>query len=168
MMLEHIYAKDGPWDQFAGKDGQMTFDEAQKMDAAIRGEMHKMGIDMPKMKDGSFKRFYTAYDALSEGDGFNKKDARKADNIQEAIRKHLVNWKPTKEQRKAFRPIFKSEVERYEAMKEDSKMRQFYERWMNHKAEKEMKKMNKELYKEGGVFDQFAGKDHMMNIDEAK
>lgn len=51
MMLEHIYAKDGPWDHFAGEDNQMTMDEAMKMQAAINEEAKKMGFDMPEIPE---------------------------------------------------------------------------------------------------------------------
>lgn len=167
-MLKRIYAKDGPWEKFAGKDGRMQLEEGRKMDAAIRAESSKAGFDLPEMKKGLFKRYYTAYDKLSKGDGFTKEDAMKGDKIQNAIRKWLVNWKPSKEQRKAFRPVFKTEIERWEAMDEDSKGYKFFKRWLNHRAEREIKKMNKEMLKKGGAFDQFAGEDGQMSLDEAK
>lgn len=85
-----------------------------------------------------------------------------------AIRKYFVNWRPSKEQKKAFRPIFKTEMERMKALPKDSKMAQFTKRWLNHRAEREMDKMNKEIFKDGGAFDHFAGNDGSMSLEEAK
>lgn len=76
---------------------------------------------MPERPKGFLKKAYNAYNSLSEGNGFTKKDAKDADKIIEGIKRYLVNWKPTEEQRKAFRPVWKEEMRRYHDLDEDSK-----------------------------------------------
>jgi len=86
----------------------------------------------------------------------------------EAIRKHMVEWKPSKEQRKAFKPLMKAELERNEKYDEDSKMGQFFTMWLNNTPEMQamQRKINKAVYKDGGAFDKFAGDDHLLSFDE--
>jgi hypothetical protein len=52
------------------------------------------------------------------------------------------DWHPSKEQMKEFRPIFEMENERYENLSEDSKVRQFWNRWLDGKEDHTIKKMN--------------------------
>ena len=48
-ILGEVYKKDGPWDQFAGEDGRMTFDEASAMNQAIRENVEEdMKEKLPK------------------------------------------------------------------------------------------------------------------------
>lgn len=131
--------------------------------------MAKHGINgMPEMSDEYWKRAYAAYDALSKGDGFTKDDAKKADRIMNAIRKWLINWRPTPEQRKAFMPVWKAEMKRWDSLDEDSKAYKMTQKWLNHRLDRKIHFANKEIMKDGGVWDKMAGDDHQMNLEEAK
>jgi len=88
--------------------------------------------------------------------------------IFNTLRDQFMNWKPTKEMLAAFKPIFAQEMARVEAMKDGGKYKKMWNRWMHGKAKAEMFKMNQEMYKEGGVWDHFAGKDGIMQFEEAK
>jgi hypothetical protein len=66
-----------------------------------------------------------------------------------------------------LRPIWKKELERIDNLDEDSKQYKFAMRWLNHRGDDEMRKMNKEILKEGGAFDKFSGDDHRMSLEEA-
>lgn len=51
-----MYKKGGAFDKFAGEDGRMSFEEAKKMDAAMRAiQSKKFGEALPKWSDKSFK-----------------------------------------------------------------------------------------------------------------
>ena len=69
---------------------------------------------------------------------------------------------------KEFRPIFDMENNRYETLSENSKVRQFWNRWLDGKEDYTIHKMNKEVYKKDGIWDRFAGKDNDMQMKEAK
>lgn len=154
---------------FAGDDGRMTLDEAKKMYAKISKEMGKdIKEKMPEPVKGFMERAYHAYNSLSDGEGFTKKDARKADRIIEHIKDQVRDWQPTPEERKAFKPVWKEEMRRYHELDEDSKQYHFVHRWLNHHAERKVGKMQHEMLKEGGGFDQFSGDDHRMNLEESK
>jgi hypothetical protein len=132
----------------------MTLDEATKMDAAIRQHVEeKYGTKYPKRPEGYFKRAYDVYNALGDGEGFTKDEAKKADKIIERIRRKVTHWKPTKEQMKTFRPIWEHELEKWDELPEDSKAAEFIEKWLNYRAEREMKQVEKAMYKDGGMFD---------------
>lgn len=79
----------------------------------------------------------------------------------------MVNWKPSKAELKAFRPIFRTERKRMESLDEDSKLRHFWDRWMSGRADNDIHDMNLQMFKDGGPWDQAAGKDHMMQLEEA-
>jgi hypothetical protein len=127
----------------------------------------KAGVEMPAPTDQEWADSYKLYNGLSDGEGFTKKDARTADRAIEHIRRKIVNWHPTEAQRKALRPVWKKELERIDNYDEDSKQYKFAMRWLNHRADDEMRKMNKEILKEGGAFDKFSGDDHRMSLEEA-
>lgn len=122
MMQNELYKQGGAWDQFAGDDKHMSLDEARKMDSTIRGHMQSMYKNkMPERPKGYFKRAYDAVDALDKEEGLTKKSSRKADAIVDAVRNWAVTWKPTDEQFKAFKPVWKIHERRYEELPEDSK-----------------------------------------------
>lgn len=76
-MNREIFKKGGAWDHFSGKDHVMQFTEAQKMNNAIREEISKhIGEEIPKYAEGVFKKIYDAYNNLSKGEGFTRKDSR--------------------------------------------------------------------------------------------
>jgi hypothetical protein len=107
---------------------------------------------------------HDAYSSLTPGvkDGWTKKDAMHGQKIMNTLRDQFMSWKPTKEMLAAFKPIFAQEMTRVEAMKDGGKYKMMWNRWMNNKAGAEMFKMNQEMYKKGGVWDHFAGKDGIM------
>jgi len=147
----------------------MTLDEAKAFAAEFKKQMKEHeGIEMPKESDDEWERAYKLYSGLSDGEGFTKDDAKKADRAIEWIRRKIVNWHPTKEQREAFRPIWKNELKRIDDLDEDSKAYKFAMRWLNHRAEDDMHKMQKEMFKKGGAFDKFSGDDNRMNMEEAR
>lgn len=126
--------------------------------------------EWPERPEGYFKRAYDAYNALSEGDGFTKADARKADEIVERIRRELTRWKPTEAQKEAMRPVWEQEMQRFEDLPEDGELHDFAVAWLNGrpKARKAAKMIGKEMYKDGGAFDQFAGDDGMLDLKESR
>jgi len=76
-MNREIFKKDGAWDHFSGKDHVLQFTEAQKMNDVIRKEISKhLGEEVPHYPAGGFKKIYDAYNNLSKGEGFTKKDSR--------------------------------------------------------------------------------------------
>jgi hypothetical protein len=147
----------------------MTLDEARKFDADFRAELAKHHVKgIPQMDDAYWKKAYAAYNALSTGEGFTKADAKKADRIMNAVRKWAVNWRPSKEQVQAFRPLWKREMKRWDSLDEDSKLYKMTQKWLNHRLDRKMHLANKEIFKDGGAFDKMAGDDHSMNLEEAK
>lgn len=123
-MLAEIYKEGGPWDQFAGEDHRMQLDEAHKMDSAMREKMTAMaGEELPTIGDELFDKAYGVYNSFNDPEGFTKKDAMMVDRIMGVIRDKFMGWKPTEEQRKAFLPIWKNEMDRYYSLGEDSKMK---------------------------------------------
>lgn len=126
-MNEFMMGKGGIFDQFAGDDGALNFDEARKMSKSIHKQFaEKMGGDNPEYTDEQFKQIYEAYDNLSEGEGFTKKDSRKGQRIMNAIRKQYKHWKPSRKNRRAFSEMLDNEIERVEEhFGEDSKMYKF-------------------------------------------
>lgn len=54
---------------------------------------------------------------------------------------------------KTFRPIWEHELEKWDELPEDSKAAEFIEKWLNYRAEREMKQVEKAMYKDGGMFD---------------
>lgn len=124
--MDYVYSKGGPWDKFAGDDGHMTLDEAKAFAAEFRKQMKKHeNIDMPDSSEAEWARAYKLYSGLSDGEGFTKDDAKKADRAIEWIRRKVVNWHPTKEQNDAFRPIWQNELKRIENLDDDSKQYKF-------------------------------------------
>jgi hypothetical protein len=63
---------------------------------------------------------------------------------------------------KAFGPLFRQEAMRYADMPFDSKLRKFWKRYVNGHAKKVVKKMNEGIFKKGGAWDHFSGKDGVM------
>jgi hypothetical protein len=169
-MNEFMMSKGGIFDQFAGDDGALNFDEARKMSKSIHKQFaEKMGGDNPEYSDAQFKQIYEAYDNLSEGDGFTKKDSRKGQRIMNAIRKQYKHWKPSRKNRRAFSEMLDNEIERVEEhFDEDSKMYKFMQKWLNGNGNEEMKAMDDAMYADGGAFDKFAGDDGSMSLDEAR
>lgn len=111
---------------------------------------------------------YDIYAAMSKGDGFTKKDARRGARIFDTIRDHMMNWKPSMETRKEFKNILKGEDERYNSLPEDSKLLAWWNEWKAGRADKDVHKMNKHFMSKGGPFDQFSGEDGAMSFDEAR
>lgn len=54
-MKQEIYADGGSWDQYAGDDGIMCFDEANTMNSDFRALMEeKLGESLPEQTEEEF------------------------------------------------------------------------------------------------------------------
>jgi hypothetical protein len=163
-IFREMFKNGGVFDQFAGDDGAMNFDEAKAMNAAMRkGISDQFGEEVPEYKKGQFKNIYKAYNGLSDGEGFTKADAKRADHIMKRLRDDI-----SEETLKEFRPIFRAEAKKYENMPRGAPMKKFWNKYMKNGARKDIKQMNNMMFAKGGMWDQFAGKDGSMQLEEGK
>ena len=163
-MNKKMFEKGGAWDKFSGKDGVLQFEEAKKMNQAIKAATSKkLGEDVPDYQEGQFKKIYDAYNKLSpDVDGFTKEDAKTAQKIMNKIRHKIHKWMPSKEMFKEFKPLFTAEEARYEDLDDDSKIKKFWQRYRNGRAHKDIHEMNRVMFAKGGPWDKFSGKDGVM------
>lgn len=90
-MDKMIYAPGGPWDQAAGDDGVMVYDEFRAYIEAMHAQMEEMlGESFPRYSDEEIDAIYEAYDNLSEGDGYTKLDSMTGKAIFNKIRDHRI------------------------------------------------------------------------------
>lgn len=83
-----LYEEGGLWDHFAGEDGLLSFEEAEKMRHTAMKMMEKhMDMKLPEYPEDFVKKAYKAFDDLNpETSGVSKDDDRLAKKIFEAIR----------------------------------------------------------------------------------
>jgi len=87
-----MYADGGAFDQFAGKDGSMSLDEAKKMNDNFRAMVGKsLGTKIPGYTDEEFKAMYDAYDNLTpKKEGITKESGRRSQRIFDWLRDHRI------------------------------------------------------------------------------
>jgi len=165
-MFREMFKNCGIFDSFAGEDGAMSLKEAKAFNAAMRkGISEEFGEEVPAYKDDQFMKIFNAYSGLSDGEGFNKADAKRADHIMKRLRD---TRDIDEETMKAFRPIFRHEARKYENMPRGAPMKKFWNKYMKNGAKHMIKKMNKGMLGKNGMFDQFAGKDGSLQYEEAR
>ena len=76
-------------------------------------------------------------------------------------------FKVTKAMRKTFAPIFFMERKKHNSLPWGSKARNMWNKWMRGAAKRDQKLLNKVLYRKGGIWDKFAGKDGRMSMKES-
>jgi hypothetical protein len=64
-------------------------------------------------------------------------------------------YHPTDEEAKAFFPLLMQEDDRMMSTNPDGEIRKFWMRWWRGDADREIRMMNKEMYRPGGGFDHF-------------
>jgi hypothetical protein len=142
-MNRAMLGKDGAFDKFAGKDGIMQFDEAHKMNAAMKkGFAAKLGDKVPDYPKGHFKKIYDAYNHLSgETEGFTKRDSMVGQKIMEWIRDHRIN----QDEIDTYYPMGKLIYDEVNDLEDGNKQKKFFmdslKKPIDHKMTEQFHKM---------------------------